>query len=215
MAVIHGVILSPFVRKVRVVMEEKGLDYEINPVLPFQLGDDFLELHPLKKIPVYEEAGYILPDSSCIALYLERKQPEPPLYPTETRDYGTALFLEEYADTHVVAVLSTPFIQRVVNQRMMKLESKEDLVQEVLTERIPPVFDWLEERTPEAGYIVGGEFSIADLSVVAPFVNLHHADERVDAARWPRLAAYVDRVLARPSFSKLVDEEDALLKAAG
>jgi glutathione S-transferase len=50
--------------------------------------------------------------------------------------------------------------------------------------------------------------------VASPFVNLGHAGESVDARRWPRLSAYLQRVHARPSFKALIEEERQAFKAA-
>jgi len=209
MPTIHGVNASPFVRKLRAVFEEKGLPYELNPVMPFAPTDEFLAMSPLGKIPVYEDAGYVLPDSSCVAQYIERKHPTPALYPADDEDFGRALFLEEYADTKLTEVLTTLFVQRVINKRIMKGESDEAICQEALAERIPPVFDYLESIVGDGGgeAIVGSAFSIADIAIGSPFVNFEHAGETVDAKRWPGLAGYVARVHARPSFSKLIEEE--------
>ena len=48
---------------------------------------------------------------------------------------------------------------------------------------------------------------IGDIGVLTQFVNLAHAGVAVDAARWPKLAAYVERGFARPSFKAMIDEE--------
>jgi glutathione S-transferase len=209
MPTIHGVNASPFVRKIRAFFEEKGLEYELNPVMPFGASDEFKKISPLGKIPVYQDGDYVLPDSSCIAQYIERKHPIPALYPADDEAFGRALFLEEYADTKLVEVLTTVFVQRVINKMIMKGESDESICQQALTERIPPVFDYLETLACDGDGLVGGRFSIADIAIASPFVNFAHAGEGVDAARWPGLAAYVERVHARPSFKKLIDEEKA------
>ena len=52
---VHGVGASPFVRKVRVALAEKGLDYELEPVLPFGASAEFKKISPLGKIPVLQE----------------------------------------------------------------------------------------------------------------------------------------------------------------
>ena len=88
MPTIHGVNASPFVRKIRAVFEEKGLAYDLNPVMPFGTSDEFKKISPLGKIPVYQDGDYTLPDSSCIALYIERKHPEPALYPADDEAFG-------------------------------------------------------------------------------------------------------------------------------
>jgi len=196
------------VRKVRVLLAEKGIEDELNPVTPFAQSDEFRAISPLGKIPVYEEEGFTLPDSSCIGLYLERSHPQPPLYPSDARDFGRALFYEEYADTRLVESIAPVFVQRVVTARIMKGESDESVVREALEERIPPVLDWLETQVV-GGFLAGERFSIADVAVASPLLNLQHAGEGVDAARWPRLAPYLEGILARPSFAKLIAEERA------
>jgi glutathione S-transferase len=209
MPTIHGVNASPFVRKVRVAMLEKGLEYDLEPVMPIGVSDEFKKLSPLGKIPVYQDGDFALPDSSCIIAYLERIHPEPRLYPVNDQDYGRALFLEEYGDTRLTDGLTTVFFQRVVRSKIMKLDADEALVSHALEELIPPLFDYLEETVGEDEGIVGGHFSIADIGIASPFVNFNHGGESVDAGRWPSLAAYLQRVLARPSFKSLVEEEQA------
>ena len=209
MPIVHGVNASPFVRKVRVVLEEKGVDYELNPVMPFGPSEEFLAMSPLGKIPVYQEGDFTTPDSSVIAQYVERKYPNPSLYPSNDESFARALFLEEYADTRVVEVLATIFIQRVINKRIMKTGSDEELVEQTLAERVPPIFDYLEAHVGDSDGIVDGRFGIADIAIASPFVNFCHGGETVDAARWPKLAAYVEKVCSRPSFKKLIEEEKA------
>ncbi|MGH0036287.1 MAG: glutathione S-transferase family protein [Myxococcota bacterium] len=206
---LHGVNASPFVRKTRVVLEEKGIAYELEPVMPIGVSDEFRRISPLGKIPCYEDGDYILPDSSCICAYLERKVPEPALYPSGAEELGRALWYEEYGDTKLVEVLTGVFFQRVVQARIMRQPPDEEKVSHALAELIPPVFDYLEGEVGDGDAIVGGRFGIADIALASPFVNFDHAGERVDASRWPRLAAYLGRVLARPTFKALIEEEKA------
>ena len=209
MPIVHGVSASPFVRKTRVFLIEKGIDYELEPVMPGMVTDEFLKLSPLSKVPVYQDGDFVLPDSSAICAYLEKLQPEPALYPTAAAPFGKAIWYEEYADTKLVEVLTAIFFQRFVQVKIYKQSSDEEVVKRTLSELIPPVFDYLEGEVSEGEGIVGDRFSIADISLASPFVNLHHGEEQVDAARWPRLAAYVDRILSRPSFRGLIEEERA------
>jgi len=208
MPTLHGANLSPFVRKVRVVLSEKGISYELNPVIPFGVSSDFKRKSPLGKIPCWEDGAFVLPDSSCIAAYLERSHPEPALYPADPQQYGRALWYEEYADTRMVEIFGPIFFQRIVRKRVMKQDPEEEIIARAL-ERLPEVFDYLEAEIGSREYLVGNRFSIADIAVSSPFVNLAHAGERPDAARWPRLVAYRDRVLSRPSFKALIAEEKA------
>jgi glutathione S-transferase len=58
---------------------------------------------------------------------------------------------------------------------------------------------------------VGDSFSVADISMASPFVNWGYAGEHVDAGRWPRLTAFLERVHSRPSFAPLLEEEKVSL----
>jgi len=86
---------------------------------------------------------------------------------------------------------------------MMGQSGDEAAVAKALGQDLPPLFDYLESQI-DGEFLVGNAFSIADISVVAGFYNFELAEERIDAARWPKLAAYVQAITARPSFAAAV-----------
>jgi glutathione S-transferase len=223
---LHGVSLSPFVRKVRAVLAIKAIDYELVNVMPGAMDSEFLAKSPLSKIPVWEEDGWTLPDSSAICAYLERVEPAPPLYPSDPREFATALFWEEYADTRIVDSSSPIFFQRVVRGRFFKQSADENIVRRHLDEVLPPVFDQIEELfiggvlgKTIAGAIETGEplsnqeITIAPLSVWSPLVNLDHAGYELDAKSWPRLAAFKQAMGGHPVLQALIEEERAAMPA--
>jgi glutathione S-transferase len=206
---LHGANGSPYVRKVRVILEEKSLPYEQNPVIPFGVSDEYKQMSPLGKIPCLEDGDYVLPDSSCIGLYLERAYPQTALYPEDAKGLGRALWFEEYGDTKLIEVCTAPFFERIIRKGFLKQEPDEARVQQVLGEVAPPVFDYVEAQLGDADYLVGGRFSIADIAIASPFRNLRLAGEDLDAARWPKLSAFMERVLSRPSFKTITADEEA------
>jgi glutathione S-transferase len=214
MPILHGVNASPFVRKVRVALAAKGIEYELNPVMPIGVSDEYKQKSPLGKIPCWEDGAFVLPDSSCIIAYLEKRQPEPALYPSDPQQLGRALFYEEYADSKLAETTGPFFFERIVKGKIMKGEPDEERVAKTLAEVVPVVFDYLESQAPESGDgIVGGRFSVADIGLGSQFVNARHAGLTVDAARWPKLAAYVDAVHANPLFKPIIEEEVAQFSA--
>ena len=214
MTIIHGASASPFVRKVRVAFAEKGVPYELNPLMPFAPSPEYLKKSPLGKIPCLEDGDFVLPDSSCIIAYLEKRQPEPALYPSDPQQLGRALFYEEYGDSKLADTVGTFFFERIVKGKIMKAEPDEERIATALADEVPPVFDYLESQVPESGDgIVGGRFSIADIGLGSPFANARHAGLTVDAARWPKLAAYVDAVHGNPLFKPIIEEEAAQFSA--
>lgn len=205
MPILHGVPLSPFVRKVRVACAEKSIEYENKPQMPFGDRTDFLPISPLGKIPVWQEGDFTVPDSSVIIDYLEQTHPTPRLYPADPRQRATACFLEEYADTRLVDALSTVFFQRFVRPNFFKQEPDQELVREALEEKVPECFEYLTGVLGDDEYLVGNAFSIADIAVSSPFVNFKLAGEEVDAGRWPSVAAHVQRCWARPGYKAIVE----------
>ena len=96
--IVFGTNVSPFVRKVRIVLTEKGLLYRHENVNEAKPPDGWRELSPLGKIPAFKDCDRALAGSSVICAYLERRFPMPPLYPSEPYDYARALWFENYMD---------------------------------------------------------------------------------------------------------------------
>ena len=201
---LYGATPSPFFRKCVVVAEEKGIPYEIENLAPFPKTDELLSMHPMGKIPILRDGDTVVPDSSVICAYLERKQPSPPVYPEDPGEFARALFLEEYCDTKVVEGVGQVFFERFVKKNILKQEPDEEKVKEKLTVDVPPVFDYLDGEIGDRDAIVGTHFSIADIALTSPFVNFAIAGERVDAERWPQIAAYVERVHSLPCYAPIV-----------
>jgi glutathione S-transferase len=208
MPTLYGAIISPFVRKVRVVLAEKGIAYDLDPVIPMSAGPDYRKIHPLGKIPAFRDGDRTLADSSVICAYLERTHPEPSLYPKDPYEYARALWFEEFADGGLVNIIGAKiFFPLVVAPRFLGKEPDKAGADKAVAEDLPPLFDYLEGELGNAPMIVGTHFSIGDIGLATHFVNFKFAGYKVDAARWPRLAKYIDGVHARPSFAKIIKEE--------
>jgi len=209
---IIGSYVSPYVRKVLVCLHVKGVPYEIDPIIPFMGDDRFSALSPLRRIPVLIDDRVTLSDSSVICQYLEDRYPTPPLYPADVADRALARWLEEFADTRMGDV----FIWRLFNQVTIRPfvwgeETDHALVAKTLAEDVPAVLDYLESLAPADGFFFG-PLSIADVSVAVFFRNAAFARFRVDAARWPRTAALVERALASPPFQAVRPFEDKMIR---
>ena len=214
--IVYGGAVSPFVRKVRLALIEKGVDYTLEQVNPFSPPPGFLEISPLKRIPVLRDTDRAepntLPDSSIICDYIEHKYPKPALYPSDPFERARALWYEEYADSAVAQCIGGGlFFERIV-KRMLRQQPDESVCQKTLTEKLPPLFDHLEREVANKEFLAGGIFSIADLTIGSMLVNFRHAGETVDATRWPKFAAYAVRIHARPSFKALIDEETPVIQ---
>jgi glutathione S-transferase len=201
---------SPYVRKVRVALAEKGLEYVHDPMVPFGVSAEYKRMHPLGKIPTLVDGDKVVPDSSAILVYLEGIRPEPALYPEDPYARARAVWLEEYADDALVAATAPFFQERFLNRVFFKKDSDEARLEKVARELLPERFDYLEAEIDDLEWLVDGRFTVADIAVASQFVNFFHGQGEIDAERWPKLAAYVERVHARPSFKGLIEEERQL-----
>lgn len=206
MLTIHGSPGSPFVRKVLVLLDEKGIDSEINPVLPFPPPEDHYKISPTGKIPAITDGDYSLPDSSAICGYLERKHPEKNIYPTDAEDYGRALWFEDYADNDLVTATAAFFFQKIA-VKMMGREPDEAAIQKIRDKAEPKVLPYLEKEIGDNDYLVGGEFTIADIAITCQFIQRLYAGEPIDAEKYPNIVRYVDTHMNRPSFKKLINAD--------
>ncbi len=214
--IILGSPLSPFVRKVRVFCAEKGINYELEPINPFSPPEGWQSISPLRRIPVLtlvddDGSKRYLPDSSVICAFLDQMHPEQRLIPEAPIARGEALWLEEYADSDLAAAIGVGIFQPMVFPRMQGKEPDEAKALDTLENRMPPFFDYLEEQIGDREFLVEDRFTLADIAVATSFVNMAHAGLAPDAARWPRLSAFLERIHGRESFAACIAEERKML----
>ena len=209
---IIGNYISPYVRKVLVCLELKGLDYEIDPIAPFVGNDQFSRLSPLRRIPVLIDDGFVLNDSSVICQYLEDRHPTPALYPADIADRAQARWLEEYCDTRLAdGLIWRLFYQLGARRHIFGEATDEAVVKQAREVEIPAALDYLETRLPEDGFLFG-LLSIADISIASFFRTASFVRYAIDETRWPRCAALVALVQALPVFQKLARLEECMMR---
>jgi len=210
MPTVYGALGSPFVRKVLVALAEKGIAYDHEQVIPFGAPPEFRKISPLGKIPAFRDGDRTLADSSVIVAYLERTKPQPALYPADAFEYARALWFEEYGDGGLAPVFGSKiFFARVIGPRFFNRPPDEEAIKKTLEEEVPPLLAYLEGEVGNNQFLVGGKFSIADIGIATQFVNFQFAGCSVDANRYPKLCAYLARILERPSFKDVIAKEKA------
>ena len=206
-----GANVSPFVRKVRIQLAEKGIAYEHEPVSPFAPPPGWRDLSPLGKIPVLVDNGKVINDSSVISQYIERKNPATPMLPKDDDGYIQALWLEEFMDGGFVPVAGGKVFLPLIVMPMMKKQPPDEAARagaaKAVAEDLPPLWAYLESQLGDRQFFVNDSLSLADIAVTSMHVNLRHAGVGVDATAFPRLAAFIERMFARPSIKAPLDEE--------
>jgi glutathione S-transferase len=210
MMILHGASASPFVRKVLVALAIKELPYEQIQQIPFTKDPEYRKINPLGKIPTLQDGDLTICDSTVICEYLEDMHPQPALYPASGADKARARWYEELGGTRVAELAAGIFFQRFMRPMVLKQETDEELVEKIINKQLPPILDYLESEVPAEGFLFG-QFFIADMSLMSPFVNAGYADYKVDAERWPAFADYIARVQAHPPVKKVLTAEAAAM----
>ncbi len=210
--IIHGARVSPFVRKVLVFAAEKGIETEVR-MAGFGRGDPgYLEGSPFGKIPALEDGDFLLCDSTAIITYMDALRPEPNLIPTEARARARTIWFEEFGDTIAQQAGQKIFFNRAVAKRL-KREPDLAAADRAEAEEMPKIYDYLEKMLPESGWLVEDRFTLADLAAACPIINVGYCSDGLDAGRWPRVAAWLAAVKARPSVAAAMEEEATAVRA--
>jgi stringent starvation protein A len=180
----------PFCARVRIVLAEKGLAYE---TVEIDLADRpgwLYDLNPTGKVPVLDEDGWILPESSVISEYLNERYPEPPLWPDDPGMRAAGRLLVFRFDD-----FSKPYYA---------LRRGEDGARQRFDEELAALGTILEGLP----WLSGPEFGLADVAFL-PWLLRARDLLGIELDASPAVADWVARACERPS----VAAEQALVAA--
>ncbi|MBT8473059.1 MAG: glutathione S-transferase family protein [Marinicaulis sp.] len=207
---IIGSPISPYVKKVLTLLLMKGVDFEVDPITPFFGNDQFTELSPLRRIPVFIDGNFVLNDSTVIAEYIEECWPSPAALPGDPNLRAQARWLEEYSDSKIGdEFIWKSFAQIIVAPFAFKKEPDHAAFEANLEAGVADVMNYLEKQMPDEKFLVG-EFGLADISIAAMFRNMHYVKWGPDEKRWPKTAAWLQRCEMQPALAKANEWSDAL-----
>jgi glutathione S-transferase len=176
------------------VAKELGLDFEH---LPIEIGDDgakspeFLAINPNGRLPVIVDGDFVLFESLAITLYLAKKYSSGKLYPGTLEGEARAWQWSLWAVTEVDRGVNIWSLHAV---RLPPAERNSALREEALKVLASP-FKVLDAAVAQQPYLLGNEFTVADLNVAA--VISRAVD--MDLSAWPHLKAWLTRCLDSPA----------------
>jgi glutathione S-transferase len=185
---------SPYARKVRIALAEKGIPFELITEVPWDSTTSTPRYNPLEKLPVLiPESDDPVYESRFILEYLEIRHPEPRLFPADVEDLLTARRLEVLCDGICDAVVLTFFERR-----------REHPSQEWMARQRRKIEGGLREISRIVGdgeWAVGNRFGLGDIAAgtVTGYLGVRFPEFRWREAH-PNLAALSDRLEAWPSF---------------
>ncbi|HEV2745831.1 MAG TPA: glutathione S-transferase family protein [Allosphingosinicella sp.] len=195
---------SSFCQKVLIALHEREVAFE--PVV-VDLGDAdqraaLQALWPLAKFPVLcdQARALTVPESSAIILHLDQAWPGAPLVPADPDAALRAHIWDRFCDNYVMAPM-----QKAVADHLRPAGHGDPYGVAEAKALLDQSYKMLDAKLAEAGdgWLAGGDFSLADCAA-AP--ALFYANIIMPFAGRRRLEAYYERLLARPSFARAVDE---------
>jgi glutathione S-transferase len=201
---LHYHPLSSFCWKVLIALYEKDLPFEKTVV---NFGDPesaarFRSLWPLGKMPVLQDGETIVPETSIIIEYLDQNHPDAVrLLPEDPDAALEARLRDRFYDLY----LELRF-QKIVGDRLRPADQRDPHGVEEARTAIRAAYQVIENRFPPATWAWGEDFGIADCSA-AP--ALYYADKLEPiGTEHPAIAAYFERLKARPSVARVLEEAE-------
>jgi glutathione S-transferase len=187
----------PYARRTRIVLHEKGVDFETYEVDLANKSEEFLAASPTGKVPVVVVDGDSLYESNVVNQYLDEVTDKPRLMPEDPRRRAHARIWMAFADTDFFPAV---FVTSVGRERGYS----EEQISEA-SERLKTVLGKLEERLKGRDYLAD-EFSLADIAHAGNFVRLRELGKRgeVSLDDHPNVAAWMDRIEDRESYAAAV-----------
>jgi len=199
--ILYGDPASVFVRKPRILLQEKKIKFVVDPIDIYQyVNDEFKQASPLNKIPAMRDGHFTLADSSAICAYIDKKYPDPTFYPADPEGYGKVLWYEEYADTILFQAIAPLYYQTILVPLYHHHVPDQIAIDTALNEKFPIVAAYLESQVIEKNFIVGDQLTIADVAIVSMMLNMHLSGFPVNQKIWPNLYKYLNNHFKRESF---------------
>lgn len=191
---------SSYCQKALVALYEHGTPFDYRSLEDPAARAELAALWPIGKFPLLVDGERLVPEASCVIEYLDRHHPgAAPLIP---RDGDAALevrLMDRFFDNYV----ATPQ-QKVVADALRPADQRDPYGVREARALLERAYAWLEPRMATREWAAGEAFSLADCAA-APFLFYADWTHPIDA-RYAHVRAYRERLLARPSFRRAVEE---------
>ena len=209
MRTLYHLWLCPFARKVRIVLAEKKLPFELELEKVWERRDEFLALNPTGEVPVLIEAGEddepprVFADSVSICEYLEDTAPEPALLGGTASERAEIRRLTAWFDLKFQREVTLNLVDEKINKRFLGLGQPSSSAIRAGFANIDThlgYISWLMERRH---WLAGDEFSLADIAAAAQISCVDYLGD-VPWESWPEVKNWYARVKSRPSLRPLL-----------
>ena len=189
---------DPFSHRCRIVLFEKGMDFEVVDVDLTNKPEDLSTLSPYSDYPVLVERDLILTDANIINEYIDERFPHPQLMPPDPVMRARArLFLKDFES------------QLFIN--MPDLDSQDSEVTESARKKVTDILMQISPILGKQAYLLHEEYSMLDVAIAPLLWRLDHYNIKLPSSCAP-LLKYADKIFQRPLFEEAMSPSEKAMR---
>ena len=203
---LYHVPLSPFCRKVRLVLAEKKIEVELVEERYWEADTDFLRRNPAGKVPVLRTDGLILAESTAICEYIEELHPAPALMPRTPEGRHEVRRLVAWFDDKFHQEVTSKLLYERVNKKIQKTGYPDSTNVKAGAKAIKFHLDYLGWLLDQRRWLAGEHLTLADFAAAAHFSALDYISD-VDWNRQPSVREWYSKIKSRPAFRNILADQ--------
>lgn len=199
--------LCPFSRKVRLLLGEKGVGYELIRESPWERRDEFLDMNPAGRTPVMVETekGQVLIDSWAICEYFEETVGKSPSINGTADNRAEIRRLVAWFDEQFFTDVVAPLMHERMKKRLVERASPDARVLRDAMKRALNHLDYTDYLLDHRNWLAGPVMSLADLAAAA-HISVADYLGGIDWRGHPQTERWYSALKSRPSFRPLLSE---------
>jgi glutathione S-transferase len=200
---LHHFALSPFCRKVRLVLAEKRLEAALIDVRYWEEDPEFLRRNPAGKVPVLRIDGLTLSDSVAICEYLEETVPEPALFPVKPAERAEVRRLTAWFDDKFHREVTVNLLHERVHKKLMRTGYPDGRAVKAGVRAIKLHIDYMGWLLDQRRWLAGDAMTMADFAAAAHLSCLDYISD-VDWDRNVQVRDWYAKIKSRPAFRSIL-----------
>lgn len=204
--ILYHFALSPFCRKVRLVLAEKKIDVVLDDVAYWEPTTEFLRRNPAGKVPVLRIDGLTLSESMAICEYLEEMHPEPSLMPLSAQGKAEVRRLVGWFDDKFHNEVTRNLVYERVNKKVMRGGYPDGAAVKAGAKNIKFHLRYMDWLLDHRRWLAGERMTLADFTAAAHLSCLDYISD-VDWNAHPAVKDWYATMKSRPAFRSLLADQ--------
>ena len=206
MARLYHIAMSPYCRKVRLILAEKRIECELIEERYWERDPSFLRRNPAAKVPVLEIDGKIMSESAAICEYLEEKYPNPSLMPVDIHQRYEVRRLVGWFDDKFHRDVTSKLVYERVTKKIMGQGYPDSKNVKDGAKKIKYHLDYIAWLLEQRSWLAGDLMSLADFAAAAHLSALDYISD-VDWHRSKTLKDWYAKIKSRPAFRSILADQ--------